>query len=237
MASSISNVYGSSSVNYTPPPSTSEKSHSAEAVFSKLSSAVGGDGKTITKNQVENYVAKSNAGNSSNSNSSGPLDKSLAEFSGKLLDNWNSISGGDESITKSDLEAGMTLFELKLQKKDQTPSIAYGSQKSDNSEFEYGHHSSTVITSFDTLAAAVGANGNKITKDQLVSYLESLTSDIANTSANTTQVTFIKNLIAKFDTLSGNGKYITSLDGATDAQDYATVTPEQVTPPIDIKIF
>lgn len=228
MASSLSNVNGSSSVNYTP--STTEKSQAVGALFSKLSSTVGASGKTITKNQVENYVAKAN------SSTSGPIDRAMADFSAKLLDNWNTISGGDESITQADLASGMSLLEIKQQKKDQAPLIAYGSHQNDGSDIEYGHDDTAVITSFDTLAAAVGASGNKITKDQLLSYLESLTSNIANSSANYTQITFLKNIIAKFDTLSDGGKYITSLDGVNEPQDYETVTPEQVTPPIDIRI-
>lgn len=228
MASSLSNVNGSSSVNYTP--STTEKSQAVGALFSKLSSTVGASGKTITKNQVENYVAKAN------SSTSGPIDRAMADFSAKLLDNWNTISGGDESITQADLASGMSLIEIKQQKKDQAPLIAYGSHQNDGSEFEYAHGNSTVITSFDTLAAAVGASGNKVTKDQLMSYLESLTADISSNSSDYTQISFIKNLIAKFDTLSDGGKYITSLDGVNEPQDYETVTPEQVTPPIDIRI-
>lgn len=230
MASSLSNVNGSSSVSINLTPSTSAKSQAAGALFSKLSSTVGASGKTITKNQVENYVAKAN------SSTSGPIDKGLADFSGRLLKNWDTISGGDESITQADLESGMTLLEIKQQKKDQAPLIAYGSSQNDGSEFDYGHDSSPVITSFDTLAAAVGASGNKVTKDQLMSYLESLTSNIASNSSDYTQISFIKNLIAKFDTLSDGGKYITSLDGVNEPQDYETVTKEQVTPPIDIRI-
>lgn len=230
MASSLSNVNGSSSVSYTSTPLTTEKSQAVGALFSKLSSTVGASGKTITKNQVENYVAKAN------SSTSGPIDKNLADLSSRLLEHWDTISGGDESITQADLASGMSLLEIKQQKKDQAPLIAYGSNQNDGSEFEYGHDTSTIITSFDTLAAAVGASGNKITKDQLLSYLESLTSDIANSSANYTQITFLKNIIAKFDTLSDGGKYITSLDGINEPQDYETITPAQVTPPIDIRI-
>lgn len=230
MASSLSNVNGSSSVSYNSTPLTTEKSQAVGALFSKLSSTVGASGKTITKNQVENYVAKAN------SSTSGPIDKNLADFSGRLLKHWDTISGGDESITQADLESGMTLLEIKQQKKDQAPLIAYGLGQNDGSEFEYAHGNSTVITSFDTLAAAVGASGNKVTKDQLMSYLESLTTDIASNSSDYTQISFIKNLIAKFDTLSDGGKYITSLDGVNEPQDYETVTKEQVTPPIDIRI-
>lgn len=230
MASSLSNVNGSSSVNYNSTPLTIEKSQSVGALFSKLSSTVGASGKTITKNQVENYVAKSN------SSTSGPIDRNLADFSGRLLKHWDTISRGDESITQADLASGMSLLELKQQKKDQAPLIAYGSSQNAGREFEYGHDNTTVITSFDTLAAAVGASGNKVTKDQLLSYLESLTSNISSNSSDYTQIAFIKNLIAKFDTLSGDGKYITSLDGINEPQDYETITKEQVTPPIDIRI-
>lgn len=96
--------------------------------------------------------------------------------------------------------------------------------------------SDSITNSFDALAAAVGGVGGKVTKDQLINYLHSLTADPSVSAENIETVTFIKGLIAQFDTLSGDGEYITSLIGAKEPQDYTTVTPEQVTPPIDIRV-
>lgn len=105
----------------------------------------------------------------------------------------------------------------------------------DSLEIDYGSDDiSTITTSFQALAAAVGSTNSKVSKGQLVALLRSLTSQDA--TANADEITFLKTLLATFDTLSNGGDYITSFGGVNDTQDYETVTLEQVTPPIDIRI-
>ena len=103
-----------------------------------------------------------------------------------------------------------------------------------NSDPLYDGKVSFVTNSFDSLVVAVGASGNKLTKGQIISYLQKLTSD--NSNDNSKEIAFLKTLIAKFDTLANGGEYISSFYGMNDAQDYSTITTEQVTPPIDIRI-
>lgn len=116
-------------------------------------------------------------------------------------------------------------------------SISYGSDADDSEEEFYKGPTLSITNSFNTLAAAVGAVGNKITKDQLISYLQSLISNSkSNSSVTSDEIAFIKNLIAQFNTLSDGSDYITSLAGTKEPQDYSTITLAQVTPPIDIRV-
>lgn len=94
----------------------------------------------------------------------------------------------------------------------------------------------SITNSFDALAAAVGGVGGKVTKEQLIDYLHSITANSNSSAANLEEVTFIKGLIAQFDTLSGHSGYITSFEDIKEPQDYKTVTKDQVTPPIDIRV-
>ncbi len=103
-----------------------------------------------------------------------------------------------------------------------------------NSDPLYDGKVSFVTNSFDSLVVAVGASGNKLTKGQIISYLQKLTSD--NSNDNSKEIAFLKTLIAKFDTLANGGDYISSFYGMNDAQDYSTITKAQVTSPIDIRI-
>lgn len=146
----------------------------------------------------------------------------------------NSNNFGDSNVTeKPDLKA-------EVKKVTSEVSVVNKKPSDDNSEGDYkllsDKTSASVANSFDALAAAVGGVGGKVTKDQLISYLRSLTSDPSVSAENIETVTFIKGLIAQFDTISGDGTYITSLQGADEPQDYTTVTREQVTPPIDIRV-
>lgn len=141
---------------------------------------------------------------------------------------------GDSNVTEKP--------DLKTEVKKVTSEVSVVNKKpsDDNSESDYkllsDKTSASVANSFDALAAAVGGVGGKVTKDQLISYLRSLTSDPSVSAENIETVTFIKGLIAQFDTISGDGTYITSLQGMDEPQDYTTVTKEQVTPPIDIRV-
>lgn len=94
---------------------------------------------------------------------------------------------------------------------------------------------SGITTSFSALASAAGSNGNKLSESDLVALLITLNS---NKDGNdySSEIAFVKKIIAKFSTLSSGGSYITSLAGVNDAQDYKTVTPEQTKSPVDISI-
>lgn len=141
-----------------------------------------------------------------------------------------SVSGRDS------LEAQLRMAASKVSRANKSSNKA----SSAGAEADYLYNSDgkggSITNSFDALAAAVGGVGGKVTKDQLETYLHSLTSDIDTTAENFQEVTFIKGLIAQFDTLSENGEYITSFNGVGEPQDYKTVTPEQVTPPVDIRV-
>lgn len=115
--------------------------------------------------------------------------------------------------------------------------IAYGSGNSDDISIELlGDAKYSIMNSYGALAAAVGANTRGVTKMDLMAYLQRVSSDSDTTSNNAEVIAFLKNLIAQFDTLSGGGDYLTSLTGIKEPQDYSTVTQEQVTPPIDLRV-
>ena len=96
---------------------------------------------------------------------------------------------------------------------------------------------SSLTNSFRSMAASIG-QGDRVTKEQLISLLQEMSTQGQNVEEENIQkeIAFVKNLIAKFDTISNGMGYITSFNGVNDIQDYKTVTPEQVTPPIDIRI-
>lgn len=129
----------------------------------------------------------------------------------------------------------------KIKKDSSVPEIKLLGQGQDNEDTnDYLYNSdgkvTTVTNSFDALIVAVGGIGGRVTKEQLTSYLQSLASDPSVSADNAQEITFIKGLIAQFDTLSNGAGYITSLDNAKEPQDYTTVTKEQVTLPIDIRV-
>lgn len=103
-------------------------------------------------------------------------------------------------------------------------------------QYYFHRNDNDIASSFDILAAEIGAVGGRVTKEQLAAYYQNLVTDFSSGQDNTQAIIFVKNLLAKFDTLSDGQEYITSLDGINEPQDYKTVTKDQVTPPIDIRI-
>ncbi len=112
----------------------------------------------------------------------------------------------------------------------------FGDEESGDGDFFYDGKVSSITKSFESLAAAVGSSNDKVTKNQLIALLQSLSSENSQDADKVSEIAFVKSLIAKFDILSDGTNYITSFNGVKDAQDYETVTKEQVTLPIDIRI-
>lgn len=204
----ISSVDGSSASNYTSPQSATDTSPATQLPQNDTGSSV--------KSAVKS--AHVQAGNPSHDIHS---------------DESNNSKNIDNNQVKTNSEAED--FQLKKAKNTDDQLLGnYGNNK-DDSEQDYSLLSKQTA-SFAELAAVVGSNGSKITKEQLVSYYASLTSKSGDNGINPAEVTLIKNLIAKFEELSHGGSYITSLKGIDEPQDYTTITPEQVTSPIDIRV-
>lgn len=195
---------------------TGKKPPSADEMFTKLTEDLGGDGTSITKDQLESYISELES-------SSSTEDKGKLGFLKQLQSNFDTISGGSDSITAEDLENGMEYLK--------PPEGPQGGSKP----------SATDI--FSSLSSKVGADENGITKDQLESYLEELKS---SDSSDSKEIDLVSKLIEDFDNASGGTDYITadSLQAAfesasnsrQDWQDPSTVTSDQLQSPIDIKV-
>jgi len=215
---------------------SSQQSNSAgDMLFNKLSSVLGSDGTTITKEQIESYVRK-------HQNDTTNTDD-VNDLVNKLLEKWDKIAKGSDSITQSDLIEGLIYLRTKTTTTSTTSTTTTSStllsKHSNNGDEDSVQEEidGSIIDSFANLAAAVGSFGGKITKEQLSAFLQKLEAHSDTLDSKQTQaITFVKNVIAQFENLSNGQDYITSLVNLQDLQDYETVTTEQVTSPIDIKI-
>lgn len=102
---------------------------------------------------------------------------------------------------------------------------------------------------FKKMSTEAGGDGSSITKDQLQSLIKKMTDDGKDTKP-------LEDMLSNFDKISGDGKTITASDmktamekgvmtpppkpdnvsGRYNFQDPSTITKDQITPPIDIKI-
>lgn len=121
------NGIGSQSANLAQVQQLKGKMPSAEDMFAKLSEELGGDGKTITKDQLTDYINKLESDDSSK-------DKGKLGFLKQLEQNFDKISNGNDSITATDLKNGMDLLKPPERNGEGTASHKIKSQWQDPSE-------------------------------------------------------------------------------------------------------
>ncbi|MDD3012678.1 MAG: hypothetical protein PHC34_03135 [Candidatus Gastranaerophilales bacterium] len=192
------------------------KQPSAEEMFKKLTEEVGGDGTSITKDDLNSYISELESDSTSN-------DKGKLGFLKQLASNFDKVSGGKDSITADDLKSGMEYLK--------PPSGAQGGFKLSAADI------------FSNLSSKVGTDDKGITKDDLQTYLKKLQN---SGSSDTKETELISKLIEDFDNVSGGTDYITSssLQNAFQSQansrqqwqDPSTITSDQLQSPIDIKV-
>lgn len=190
--------------------------------------------KNHKNNDEKNSVAKNQPEKDSDSNT-----KEISEKESDS-DYLNKVKR-DDAEEKNKIIYGSKKYDSEItigtKEEQNQPLIAYGSGNSDDTYIDLlGDSKYSILSSYGALAAAVGANTKGVTKMDLMAYLQRISSDSDGISNNTEVVAFLKNLIAQFDTLAGGGEYLTSLTGIKEPQDYSTVTKEQVTSPIDLRV-
>jgi|GEM_PF-4133792 len=121
---------------------------SPEDMFKQLSKDAGGDGTSITKDQLQAYVTKLKE----EGKDAKPLDD--------ILSNFDEISNGSDSITASDIDTAMKNGTLKAPEKPD----AKGSSESTTS-------------STSSSASSSSSSSNAPTTQQLKNYLNQLRSD------------------------------------------------------------
>lgn len=203
----ISSVDGSSAISYTSPQASGDSKASVQLKKTSKNSEV--KGANTNGNHPANNTVRGNFVN----------------------DNTDS-----NNLTAETTATGNPSSEIDYAKKKNESDLAlkYGQKDEFEEEYTYSSSNSDVPTSFAQLAAMVGSNTSTVTKEQLSEYLSSLTTGEAGVSA--AEITVVKNLIAQFDALSGGSGVLTSIEGLKEAQDYTTITPEQVTSPIDVRV-
>lgn len=80
-----------------------KKKLSSEDIFKRLSLEMGGDGKTITKKQLDDYIDKAEKG-------SIEIDSNRLNALKKIQQNWDNIAKGKDSINYDDMKGNEALL-------------------------------------------------------------------------------------------------------------------------------
>lgn len=157
-----------------------------EDMFKELSKELGGDGETITKEQLDNYIKDSK-------DTTGTKMTALKS----LQSNWKDVSDGKDSISANDMGKYNTLLAT-LYTSDIISSI--NPNKDELTNFSVVNY----------LIDKTFTDVNSISKSELNKYLKDLISENSDETDNGDEIDMITNVLADFSKLSANSEYITS---------------------------
>lgn len=165
-----------------------------EDVFKQLSFEMGGDGSSITKDQLNNYISKADSGDIQ-------VDHSKLSALKIIQKNWDTISKGDNSISYDDMKDYSSLLAATL--------------NGDFTKTEIDDSKSSMKDAiFDYLVDDLGLSSkDEVKKSDLSNYLNKIianTSNINSTETNSVDsneadnelIGALTNLIATFSTNS-----------------------------------
>lgn len=169
----------------------SKKDMTLEEMFKRLSLEMGGDGKSITKEQLDDYIGKAESGHLS-------VSKEKLNALKTIQKNWDTISKGEDSITFDNLKG--------------FPSILAATMAGGFEATEISDSPSALASAIqDYLVNALGLESiENITKADLNSYLNACLLDETFVvddvelvgDANSEIIGTLTNMIASFDSVS-----------------------------------
>lgn len=224
--SSITNISSGFMLSYME--AQSETKLDTAELFKRLSFEMGGDGKTITKDQLDGYIEKADSGSITVG------DTKLSALR-EIQSNWDTISNKKDSINVGDLANYSTLLAMtatstatintdnSINKVTIDPTgvtsktnieESKGAISVTNSTYSKTSDQSSGSSDFNLYNYLVGTTGasssNGVSQSDLTSYLKFLLSDSANDSDNINEVALVTNLIADFESISNSKNFITA---------------------------
>lgn len=153
----------------------------SEDIFKSLSLEMGGDGKTITKKQLDDYISKAESGNTN-------IDKSKLKALKNIQKHWDTIANGDDTLTYDEMKKYEHLL---------LATVIGDFTKTEIEDDE----SSTEDAIYDYLTDYLGLN--EITKSDLTNYLNDLMANSSkDDSSNNNLIDTLTNMIADFTPVS-----------------------------------
>lgn len=160
-----------------------KKKLSSEDIFKRLSYEMGGDGKTITKKQLDDYISKAEKG-------SIEVDSNRLNALKKIRQNWDNISKGKDSINYEDMKGHEALLFATV--------VGTFTKKVIDDE----QQSKIVNEVYDILKKHYQvSDDNEIKKEDLVKYLNNIISKSTEEEDDTNSeiVGTLVNIISSFD--------------------------------------
>lgn len=171
-------------------------------MFKQLSIAMGGDGSKITKDQLNNYIEDAESG-------SNKISDSQLNALKEIQSNWDTISGGKDSITASDMkDYSKLLLSAVFNDNTSSSSSSSASSSAETSKIDTTSTSSATTKTSPTdqvysylIQSAGLSSSSEISKTDLTNYLNDLLKGTKDTNddANSNTIDLLTILIANYD--------------------------------------
>lgn len=159
----------------------------SEEMFKRLSVEMGGDGTSITKDQLNNYIEKAESG-------SFAVGKDKLNALKSIKNNWDQIAGKKDAIKAEDLADYSVLLLQSMGGSAETIHEKFTLPKADF--FKY-------------LMELMGTDGKGVSKNDLTTYLKSLIATDSEHTDHSNEIAMTTDLIAEFDTVTKGSDYMT----------------------------
>lgn len=183
------NSVGSSSLTASYLDSTQNAKVDPKKVFQELSIDMGGDGKAITKKQLDSYVAKAKVAKAGKEDTSGISDNELKGLE-TMQKNWDKISRGSSSITYSNMSSAANKSILtSMDTADKTTTVDKSAEAKDFTK---------TINDY-LITSALNTNTNAGSSNNAQSMLKTLLTGTTdeNDDANANMIAKLTNIIAE----------------------------------------
>lgn len=174
-----------------------KKNLDPEKIFKRLSFEMGGDGKSITKEQLDNYISDAESGDIK-------VDKQKLDALKMIQKDWDIISQGKDSITYSDMEKYKVLLFQTMSGGFNVTEIDDSNSSSHSAKSVEEATSSINDAIFDYLTDYLNKSSKSdITESDLNSYLNDLiTNDSNGSDSNSELISAVTNLISSYASVS-----------------------------------
>ncbi len=231
MVSNIGSGFILNYVNYL-----SKKNISLEDMFKQFSASLGGDGKTIKKKDIEDYIKKAERGEVK-------VSAQKLKYLKMIRDNWDKYFKDKDSINYEDFKNNVALFAGIIAEDSQVEEI--DKDKDKEKDYQYNQKDKKdkddekleIFNKYiEELKEKMKAVEKGLTKDNLKEYLTALATRSDVDPDASAEIGLVTNLISDFDSITGGKEYLNSIKNETQYESSGSLKSDDFSSPVNFKI-
>lgn len=214
----------------------SKKNLSLEDMFKQFSASLGGDGNTIKKKDIEDYIKKAERGEVK-------VSAQKLKYLKMVRDNWERYFKDKDSISYEDFKNNVGLFvgiiaeDTKVEEKEEDKKKEKDYQIKQKDKNDKDDEKLEIFNKYiEELKDKMKAVEKGLTKDNLKEYLTELVTRSGEDSDATAEIGLVTNLISDFDSITGGKEYLNSFKKEIQYESSSELNNNDFSSPVNFKI-